>query len=239
MCGKSRTLVIRQCLLADFFVAFLTAPVPAFACRLALVLAIDVSVSVDQRDYALQRDGLANALRAPDVVGAFLASSSPVALAAYEWSGPRHARTVLNWTVMASASEMYKAADRIESLVRYQTGSTSLGYALSYGADVLATAPPCGRQTLDLSGDGRNNDGFSPKAAYRNRAFDGITVNALAIGGSEPLDSLVEYLERNVIRGTGAFVEVARNHEEFETAMRRKLIREVKTVAVSRLRSSP
>ena len=207
----------------------LSVPLSAAACRLALVLAIDVSTSIDQQDYALQRDGLADALRAPEVISAFLSASSPVALAAYEWSGQHNQRILLDW-------KLRQAADRIETFVRYQTGfPTSMGHALSFGGDMLAGAPACGRMILDLSGDGRNNDGYPPEVAYQDSAFDSITVNALAVGGGEPLDSLVRYLGENVIRGNGAFVEVARNHEDFREAMRRKLVREVTSVVVSHL----
>lgn len=216
--------------------ALLSLPHPALACRLALALALDVSVSVDQREYALQRDGLANALRSPDVVEAFLSSSSPVALAAYEWSGPRSARTVLDWTLIRSAADLDLAADRLRAPSRFQAGSTSIGYALDFGARAMAKAPACSRQTIDVSSDGINNDGMSPRMAYENPAFSTITVNALAIGGSVPLDMLTTYLTRNVIRGPGAFLEVARNHDDFERAMRRKLIREVKSLAISELR---
>ncbi|MEM7321006.1 MAG: DUF1194 domain-containing protein [Pseudomonadota bacterium] len=215
--------------------AFFLLPAPAFACRLALVLAIDVSASIDQQDYALQRDGLANALRSPDVVDAFLSSPAPVALAAYEWSGPRRARLILDWTMMSRAQDLLAAADQIGSQHRYRSGSTSIGYALNFGAAVLDSAPACARKTLDLSGDGLPNEGDHPQAIYRTGAFDGVTVNALAIGGSEPLETLVAYLTRHVLRGHDAFVEVAIDHRDFETAMRRKLVREVQTRAVGHL----
>lgn len=220
--------------------ALLAAPMPALACRLALVLAIDVSTSVDQRDYALQRDGLAHALRAPEVISAFLSAGSPVALAAYEWSGRENQRIILDWTLMTNLGDMHDAADRIETFARFRTGyPTSMGRALSFGGDMLAAAPVCGRQTLDLSGDGRNNDSYPPEVAYQDGVFDSATVNALAVGGGEPLDSLVRYFTESVIRGSGAFVEIARNHEDFENAMRRKLVREVTSLVVSNLESEP
>jgi hypothetical protein len=216
--------------------ALVAAPLPGVACRLALVLAIDVSTSIDQRDYGLQRDGLAAALRAPEVIAAFLSAKSPVALAAYEWSGQHNQRIVLDWTLVTSADDMHMAADRIETFVRYQTGyPTSLGRALSFGGDMLAAAPVCGRQTLDLSGDGRNNAGYPPEVAYQDHIFGNVTVNGLAVGGGEPLDSLVRYFSETVIRGNGAFVEVARDHEDFKRAMRRKLVREVTSLVVSQL----
>ena len=118
---------------------------------------------MDQRDYTLQRNGLANAIRSPEVKDAFLASDMPVAIAAYEWSGPRNQRIILDWTLLTSAERMESAADRIESVERFPTGfPTSLGNALSFGAKMLATAPGCERFTVDVSGDGRNNNGQSP-----------------------------------------------------------------------------
>ncbi|MBT8418405.1 MAG: DUF1194 domain-containing protein [Silicimonas sp.] len=213
----------------------LSLPGTASACRLALALAVDVSVSVDQREYALQRNGLANALRSPDVIQAFLGSPAPVALAAYEWSGPSYAKVVLDWTLVTSAADMHHAADTIARYSRFQSGSTSIGYALDFGADLMARAPRCQHRTIDLSADGKNNDGLTPEAAFRNPMFRTITVNALAVGGSEVLDALTSYLSETVIRGAGAFVEVARNHDDFERAMKRKLIREVKSLALSGL----
>ena len=227
---------MRRWCLTVIAVALLAAPMPAAACRLALVLAIDVSTSVDQRDYALQRDGLARALRAPEVISAFLSAGPPVALAAYEWSGQNNQRIILDWTLITSLGDINTAADRIETYVRFRTGyPTSMGRALSFGGDMLGAAPVCGQQTLDLSGDGRSNDSYPPDVAYQDGVFDGVTVNALAVGGGEPLDSLVRYFTERVIRGDGAFVEIARNHEDFEEAMRRKLVREVTSLVVSRL----
>ena len=233
-----RTCCTRSAALRSLAIALLLiAPTSAFACRLALVLAVDVSVSVDNREYALQRDGLASALRSPDVIEAFLSSSSPVALSAFEWSGPRYARTILDWSLITSEADMHRAADRVGTFFRFQSGSTSIGNALIYGAGLLAKAPPCRRWTIDVSADGRNNDGPTPTDAFGNPVFNGTTVNALAVGGSEPLGALVEYLERDVVRGVGSFVEIARNHSDFERAMRRKLIREVKTFAMSGLQA--
>ena len=215
----------------------LLSPTAATACRLALVLAIDISVSVDNREYALQRDGLANALRSPDVIDAFFSSSSLTALAAYQWRGPRHARTIFDWTLVETPADLHLAADKVQKVFRFQTGSTSIGYALEYGAKLLSKAPSCQRHTIDIGADGISNDGPHPAAAFRNPAFDSITVNALAVGGSEPLGVLVDYLRATVIRGAGAFVEIALDHSDFERAMRKKLIREVKSLAVSGLQA--
>ena len=221
-----------NCLTA-WLVLVWSVPSQALSCRLALVLAIDVSVSIDQHDYALQRDGLAAALRAPEVVDAFLSSHSPVAVAAYEWSGPYLARTVLDWIVVTSRNDLDLAAERIEDTVRAWSGSTSIGNALVFGAELFEQAPSCAHQTLDLSVDGLNNEGVHPYSVYNSGVYGRTTVNALAIGGELPLDEFVEYLTQNVIRGPGSFVEVAYDHYDVEAALRRKLVREVTTLAIS------
>ncbi len=86
-------------------------------------------------------------------------------------------------------------------------------------------APPCLFQTLDISGDGINNDGFAPGRCLRAFPFDGITVNGLAIGGAAR--GIEPYYLEQVIRGPGAFVEYAASHDDFAQAIRRKLEREL------------
>jgi len=229
---KHRTLVGRASLWMTLAaLAFL--PAPAFACRLALALAVDVSTSIDQREYALQRNGLAAALTAPEVVSAFLSASTPVALAVYEWSGQRKQTLVSNWKSINNEADLREVANQILAQRRTTTGyPTSLGNALAFGARLMDDAPQCWRHTIDVSGDGRNNDGYPPAVAYQHFRFDDVTVNALAIGGAESMASLVDYFRTQVIRGQGAFVETARDHADFERAMRRKLEREVATRAI-------
>lgn len=208
----------------------------AAACRLALLLALDVSSSIDEGEYVLQRDGLAAALLAPEVAQAFLASPEPVALAVYEWSGQWNQRVVADWRLVDSLADLVTTAEEIAGLKRGDSlHPTSLGNALGFGALQMERAPPCLRQTIDVSGDGRNNDGYPPKAAYRHFPFAGITVNALAIGGAEELNGLVDYFHDEIIRGPGAFVEVADDHWDFGRAMRRKLERELASLAIGQL----
>ncbi|MCE8442492.1 DUF1194 domain-containing protein, partial [Rhodovulum sulfidophilum] len=110
----------------------------------------------------------------------------------------------------------------------YAAFPTAMGFGLGFGARLFDSAPDCAARTLDISGDGINNDGFGPELAYRNFPFQGITVNGLAIGGGSPSDTEVFAFYRDrVIRGPGAFVEIARDFADFERAIRRKLMREV------------
>lgn len=208
-------------------------PTPVLACRLALLLALDVSSSVDAREYALQRDGLAAALRAPEVAEAFLAVPEPVALAAFEWSGPHSQTLVLPWTLITDHLELDAAAGRIAQAKRSNSGfQTALGHALAYASRYFGEAPTCHAKTLDVSGDGESNHGFPPHEAYRRFGLADVTVNALAIGPSVGLDNLTVYYRRELVQGTGAFVEVARGYRDFTRAMRLKLVREVSPLVV-------
>ncbi len=229
---------LRRVISMTFFasMAVMALSMPAQACRLALLLALDVSASVDAKEFELQRSGLAAALVAPEVEAAFLSSPDPVALAAFEWSGQWNQRVLLTWRLIGSADDLQRAAADIGTARRGATGfPTSIGYALGFAASMLGDAPVCTRQTIDISGDGKNNHGFSPELAYRNFPLADVTVNALAIGGALEATDLMAYFRREVIKGPNAFVEIANSHRDFERAMRRKLEREVSTLSLTRL----
>ncbi|OAN68848.1 hypothetical protein A8B83_17095 [Rhodobacteraceae bacterium EhC02] len=208
-------------------------------CRLALLLAMDISSSVDPLEDALQRGGLAQALRAPEVVEAILSQPDrPVALAMFEWSGRVQQDMVLPWVMLRDAATIGAVADRIAFSRRsYAEFSTAIGHAIEYAHDLFRQGPACDARVLDISGDGVNNDGFGPTAAYDAFDFSQITVNALVIevqeagtdhGITEGADTgLADYFRQIVIRGPGSFVEVAAGFEDFERAMRRKLLREL------------
>lgn len=201
---------------------------PASAdCRLALVLALDVSASVDEREDALQRGGLARALLAPAVVDAFLAApGAPVWLSAFEWSGPYSQAELLPWIEIAGAEDLALAAGAIGRSTRSRDDMpTALGYALGYAATVFGNGPACAARTLDVSGDGRNNEGFPPATAYRAFALGDVTVNGLAIAGGE--GGIADYYRDEVIRGPAAFVIEAEGFRDYERAMRAKLLREL------------
>jgi len=204
-------------------------PAPAEACRLALVLALDISSSVDRAEDALQRAGLAAALTDEAVMSELLSAPEPVALAVYEWSGRYQQQLLLDWRFLDSAAAIIGAAEEIAGSKRsYAEFPTAMGFGLGFATKVFETSPACLFRTLDISGDGINNDGFGPELAYRNFPFQGITVNGLAIGGATESDiEVFDFYRDHVIRGPGAFVETAQSFEDFEEAMRRKLKREV------------
>lgn len=208
----------------------------AQACRLALVLAMDVSSSVDAEEDALQRGGLATALIAPDVQAAFFATPDPVALAVFEWSGRYNQLLIQDWVLIDTPETLLAVSNRIAASQRSSIEfPTSLGYALGYAATLLTQAPVCDRQTVDVSGDGPNNNGFGPRDAYGAFPVDGVIINGLVIEVPEDTDlraaagtpDLFDYYVSQVIRGPGAFVEVANGFGDFARAMEVKLIREL------------
>ena len=230
---------LRSILAAVLTLAGVGAAAAQEPCRLALVLAMDISSSVDPLEDALQRGGLAQALRAPEVVEAILSQPDrPVALAMFEWSGRVQQDIVLPWVMLGDAATIGAVADRIALSRRsYAEFSTAIGHAIEYAHDLFRQGPACDARVLDISGDGVNNDGFGPTAAYDAFDFSQITVNALVIevqeagtdhGITEGADTgLADYFRQIVIQGPGSFVEVAAGFEDFERAMRRKLLREL------------
>ncbi|WP_076450494.1 DUF1194 domain-containing protein [Roseivivax lentus] len=210
----------------------------AASCRLALVLALDVSSSVDEREYILQRDGAAAALGDPDIRRAILSGPGHVALAVYEWSGRRQNALVLDWTALRSDADIDRAIATLRGFPRSQTRfPTAMGYALGYGATLLAKGPQCARRVIDVSGDGITNDGFGPDLAYKHFPFQGVTVNGLAILGADPM--VADYYEFNVMHGPNAFVELSEGYEGYRRAMTRKLFREISNMVVGDLAPLP
>jgi hypothetical protein len=198
-------------------------------CRLALAIALDVSSSVDAAEHRLQADGLAAALLSREVSRAILAPApgGAVAVAVYEWSGRNQQVLLADWTLLTSAQAIADLAARVSAAPRSHSDyPTALGYALGYGAVQLARAPDCARKVIDVAGDGINNEGFEPKHAYRAFDFTDVTVNALVVGGERA--ALLRYFETEVLRGPEAFTEVAISYADFDRAMARKLLREVR-----------
>lgn len=217
-------------------------PVAAADCRLALALAMDVSSSVDAREDALQRGGLAAALIAPEVEAAFFAAPLPVALAVYEWSGRYQQSLLLDWTLIRAPADLHRAAAAIAGSTRsHDDYPTAIGYALGFGAGLLRDGPDCLFRTLDMAGDGKNNEGFGPAQAYAEFPFAGVVVNGLVINGADfegELD-LIDFYAREVLRGPGAFLEVAQGFEDYQRAMRRKLERELSGAVIGQVSAPP
>jgi hypothetical protein len=219
--------------LACLLVALAAGGAAQAQCRLALSLGLDVSSSVDAREYRLQTNGLAAALLAPEIREAFLADpAAPVRLQIFEWSGWQQQLVRIDWTEIRGEADLTAIAARLVGQERsFEQYPTAVGLALLFGLQSLGRQGACTQRTLDLSGDGTNNDGASPEMARREVPSEGITVNGLVIGAN--VKTLGRYYQQFVIQGPGAFVEVAEDYDDFERAMRRKLLRELGVISMS------
>lgn len=232
---------LAACLLA----VLLSSPLAAqTSCRQALALGLDVSGSVDAREYRLQLDGLALALADPEVTAALLAQpGAPVRIAIYEWSDPGDERLVVGWTDIATQSDLFAIQSTLRTTQRAAMGPrTGLGAALQAGFALLDQQPDCWTRTLDISGDGKANTGLRPQDVIDGPA--GVTVNGLVIGVDDNITGnsrnlqiaeLTSYYIAYVIRGPDAFVETALGFDTYADAMRRKLLRELTTFAIGQL----
>jgi cell pole-organizing protein PopZ len=216
------------------------------ACRQALAIGLDVSGSVDAREYRLQIDGLATALDSAKVRQALLMMPGvPVELLIYEWSGPEDPAVILPWTAVTSAPVLDAVIGQLRATQRRQaTPGTALGLAMRKGAAHLAERAECWKRTLDLSGDGKSNLGPRPVDIKPEIEGTGVTINALVIGVDSPtaddlrqaeISGLAAYFQSNVIVGADSFVETALGFDDYAKSMARKLERELETLVLGRI----
>lgn len=221
-----------------FAVVCLALPLPGWACDLALVLAVDVSGSVDETEYRIQMDGLAAGLRDGLVSEALVSAQARVTL--IQWSGRARQEISIPWTPTRTFDEVEALAQAIETAPRpWRNFSTALGEALLLGLSQITEGPACKRRVIDLSGDGPSNEGVEPATLKSLMRQADVTVNAIAIEQSEP--DLTAYFYEHVIEGEGAFVETARSFRDYPEKIRRKLVREVarKTASIQLPQQAP
>ncbi|WP_293576515.1 DUF1194 domain-containing protein [Phaeobacter sp.] len=196
----------------------------AQACDLALVLAVDVSGSVDAAEYRVQMDGLAAALRNGIIAEALVRAQARVLL--MQWSGSGRQEVSLPWFQTSDFAAVEALAQRISTAPRpWLNFATGIGEALQLAQVQFRQVPDCRRKIVDVSGDGISNEGIAPDYLHASLVNDGITVNALAIEASEP--DLTGYFFERVITGPGAFVQTASGFADYPEAIRKKLLREV------------
>ncbi|MCC7276208.1 MAG: DUF1194 domain-containing protein [Alphaproteobacteria bacterium] len=195
---------------------------------LALVLAVDGSSSIDEREFRLQMQGYARAFRHPHVVDAMTTGPARrVAVTMVQWSNLHDQSQVIDWTILDGPDAAARFADAIERAPRaVPPGSTSISGAIEYAARLLGDRRiVAARRVIDVSGDGLNNMGRQPSYA-RDRAVEaGVIVNGLAITTEVP--ALDIYFEDNVIGGTGSFALAVDSFEAFPEAILKKLMREI------------
>jgi len=213
-----------------------------------LVLAADVSRSVTEPKFKLQREGAAAAITHPDVVKAI--SSGPhrrIAVCFLEWATVGMRNIVVDWTVIGDngsarsfgdSGSARSFGDRLVEAPRSFLGSTSISGAIDFSVAQLERAPfQSERRVIDISGDGNNNSGRSVTDARDDALAKGITINALVIltpiaesfrpEHTNPPGGLEKYFQDHVIGGPGAFTVVAESHESFGRALTKKLIQEI------------
>lgn len=203
----------------------LTAASPAAqACDIALLLAVDVSGSVDPVEYRVQMDGLAMGLRDSVVAEALVRSGATVSL--IQWTGTSRQAVTIPWTSMDDFDDVEILAQKVETAQRkWRNFATAIGEALETASATFASVPTCKRRVIDVSGDGTSNEGAEPskvQSVLQNRR---VTVNALVIETDDT--DLTGYFWENVITGDGAFVVTANGFDDYPKRIRQKLIREI------------
>jgi hypothetical protein len=195
---------------------------------LALILAADCSASVTFEEFNLIAGGMAGALRDKQVVAGLIGGGQGVSFgSALLFSGRDAQDVVVDWMRIGSPAEAAAFADAVDNMPRVlKPGLTAIGNALAVASALLARAPSvAARHVVDIAGDGRTNDGVGPAPLRDALALAGVTINGLCVLHEEP--DLVDYFEREVIGGPGAFALVCADYKDFADAMRRKLLREV------------
>ncbi len=215
--------------------ALACAPAAASEVALELVLAVDASTSVDAEEFDLQRQGVRRAFEHPEVIEAIeWIGEGGVAVSVVQWAGTGEQRTSVDWTLVRDALTSRAFAEQVAAAPRLLRGVTDIGGAISFSlASIEANGFSGRRRVIDVSGDGTSDN--REVWVDRDRAVArGLTINGLVIRGGEGdtpshLSNLniVEHYRKFVIGGEDAFLVVARNFEDFEEAIRRKLICEI------------
>ena len=206
---------------------------------LLLVLAADVSRSVDSGKFQLQREGYAAAISDPHVLDAIRSGrTGRIGLTYIEWSGLGSQRVVIDWTTISDAETAKGFGDRLLEAPRSFADRTSISGAIEFAMGQLDKAPyEAARHTIDVSGDGTNNAGRDVATLRDEAVAKGITINGLVILSDNPMSwnpdhtnppgGLANYYRNNVVGGPSAFVMVAENFNSFGQAIIKKMIAEV------------
>ena len=206
---------------------------------LQLVLAADVSRSIDSDEFKLQREGIASALQNPEVLRAIRSGPlGAIAVSFVEWSGTGEQNVVLNWSLIRDEEGAAVAGDQILKAPRSFVGRTSISEAIDFSVKHFETSGMTSpRRVIDVSGDGTNNSGRSITEARDEAVARGIVINGLAIinlnpnfgylAHTQPPGGLPNYYRDNVIGGPGSFVLQIEDFHSFAQAMVQKLVQEI------------
>ncbi len=205
---------------------------------LQLVLAVDVSRSIDEVEAELQRRGYIEALTSERVIDAILSGEHRrIAICYTEWAGTHYQTVVIDWTMLDSPAAARRFAEKLAEAPRTSQSWTAVGAALAHAGQRFENsgfAPK--RRVIDVSGDGRTNDGPPAEIVRDKLVAQGIVINGLPVMmnrtnfGRPPDLMLDKYYEENVIGGPGSFMIVADNFDHFSRAVRTKLVREISSI---------
>jgi len=193
----------------------------------ALVLALDVSLSVDESEYRLQRDGIAEAFESPQLVAAVAAGSHhAIEVLVLEWAEPDRQVVTVDWTRVNDAASARAFAAKVRASRRSSTGRTAVGSALLAAAAAFERLPDkAARWVIDVSGDGMANVGPPPAEVRDTLVAEGIIINGLVILDEEPW--VDQYYDTNVVGGAGSFLMLVEDYRSFAGAIRQKLLSEL------------
>lgn len=203
---------------------------------LELVLAVDVSGSIDAGEAALQRAGYVQALSDPRI-GDAIASGflGRIAVTYVEWAGPQHQTQLVGWRVLDGPERARDFAAQLATLPVRTAQYTSISTIIGYASYLIENNTYQGtRRVIDISGDGPNNTGLLVTLARDKAVAEGLTINGLPILNGRPnrygypqLKDLDRYYVECVIGGPGAFIEIANGFETFADTVLRKLLLEI------------
>jgi hypothetical protein len=201
---------------------------------LALVLAVDVSRSMDPDEQELQRQGFVEAFRSPLVHDAIRGGMlGRITVAYVEWSGEMEQKVVVPWTTIEGPESAHAFAERLAQAPVGRVFQTSISGAIDFSVQLLRRSgvDPL-RQVIDISGDGPNSSGRRVSTARDEAVATGITINGLPIMLKRPtgfgdMEHLDRYYKDCVIGGLGAFLVPVRERQQFGEAIRTKIIREI------------
>jgi hypothetical protein len=200
---------------------------------LALVLAVDISFSMDPEEQVLQREGFVEAFRSSAVHDAIRRGTiGRIAVTYMEWAGSADQRVVMPWTLIDTSESAAAFADSLAARPTRRAARTSISGALDFGVKLLGEgAFAATRQVIDVSGDGPNNQGRPVVVARNDALARGITINGLPIMLKSPgyfdIPELDLYYRDCVIGGQGAFMVPVRDRDQFRDAIKAKIILEV------------
>jgi len=196
---------------------------PALACKLALLLSMDVSNSIDGGEYDYQRLGLADALVDTQVMNVLIRDQ--VTLMVVQWSGPDEQSVVFPWQQMQTQRDVIVFADRVRRMPRtFMFSRTAVGNALNFSIAQFTSVNHCARKVIDVSGDGASNSGLETSNQSRRAARLGIEINGVAI---DIMGNAISEFYRRYVVTPGGFVLTSTGFSDYPRTIRAKLLREL------------